>query len=232
MASDITALLLTNDRLPEAWRKFHAEKLLEAIGDSPLIVMSRVPSTLPGLNIIQDCPPSKSNIFYQMLRGIREVKTKYVAIIEDDCVYYKDHFLLRPKDNEIAFNQHRWSLYVWNPIYSLKNYIKTNATMIAPTKLALELLERRFAKYPMGSKMPIEMCGELGVFEEKLGFPKVRVVELKSEVAVVQLDTDFFTVHDASKESIERRHKKTLGKIKATSIPEWGDATNLTKYFN
>jgi hypothetical protein len=165
-----------------------------------------------------------------MMRGMREVKTKYVAIVEDDCVYPKDHFELRPKDNEIAFNQHRWSLYTWNPVYSLKNYIKTNATMITPTKLALELLERRFATN--GQQMPIEMCGELGVFEEKLGFPKVKVVELKSENAVVQLDTDFFTVHDPKKESIERRHKKSLGKIKALSIPYWGEAKELTKYFH
>lgn len=232
--SDITALLLTNDRLPEAWRKFHAEKLLEAIGNSPLIIMSRVPSILPGLNIIQDCPPSKSNIFYQMLRGIREVRTKYVAIVEDDTAYSKDHFELRPADeNTFIYNQNRWSLYTWDPVYSLKNYIKTNATLIAPTKLALDLLEERFKKFPHDMEnIPVAMCGELGCYEKELGLKERRVKEVKSETAVVQLDTDFFTVHDPKKESVERRHKKPLGKIKALSIPYWGEATNLTKYFH
>lgn len=233
MANDITALLLTNDRLPEAWKKFHAEKLLESIGDSPLIVMSRVSSTLPGLNIIQDQPPSKHNIFYQMLRGIREVKTPYVAIVEDDTLYPKDHFELRPSDDEtFIYNQHRWSLYTWNPIYSLKNYIRTNATLIAPTKLALELLEERFQRYPLGRDMPVAMCGELGVYEQELGLKERKVKDVKSDNAVVQLDTDYFTIHDPKRESVERRHRKPLGKIKALSIPVWGEATELTKYFH
>lgn len=232
--SDITAILLTNDRLPEAWRKFHAEKLLEAIGDSPLIIMSRVPSTLPGLNIIQDCPPSKSNIFYQMLRGIREVKTKYVAIVEDDCLYGPSHFTeFRPKDNELAYNQHRWSWYSWDPIYSLKNYIKTNATLIAPTALALEALEERFSKYPHDMEnIPVGMCGELGMYEKELGVTPRKVVEWKSTEPVVQADHDYFTVHNPEKESVERRHRKKHGVIQAYDIPHWRHAEDLEKYFH
>ena len=234
MASEISVLVLTNDRLPESWRKFHSEKLLESIGDSPLIIMSRVPSTLPGLNIIQDCPQSKSNIFYQMLRGIREVKTKYVAIVEDDTVYPKDHFSLRPSDDKtFIYNQNRWSLYTWEPVYSLKNYIKTNATLIAPTKLALDLLEERFSKYPHDMKnIPVGMCRELGIYEKELGIKERKVKEVKSDNPVVQLDHDFFTIHDHKRESVERRHRKPLGKIKALSIPVWGEATELTKYFH
>lgn len=229
---DITALLLTNDRLPDDWKKFHQEKLLEAIGDMPLVVMSRIPTNLVGINLIQDQPPSKENIFYQMMRGLREVKTKYFAIVEDDCVYPRSHFELRPPEDTFLYNQHRWSLYTWNPIYSLKNWIKTNATLIAPTKLALDLLEERFAKYPMGNKMPVGMCGELGVYEKDLGLTPRKVITVNSEEPVVQLDTDFFTVHDPKKESIERRHTKHLGTIKAYSIPIWGNAEELTKYFN
>jgi hypothetical protein len=229
---DLTIIFLTNNRLPEKWVKFHKEKLLEAIGDTQIISLSRKPLDL-GINILQDQPPSKSNIFYQMLRGMRLVKTPYVAIAEDDVVYPKEHFEFRPPEDTFAYNYNRWSLYTWNPVYSLKNWIKTGAVMIAPTKLALEVLEERFAKYPHDTKpMPVGMCGELGIFEAKLGLTPRKVMDFKTEIAVVQLDHDYFTVHDPKKESIERRHTKELGYVRALSIPHWGDAKTLTDLFN
>jgi hypothetical protein len=230
---DLTVIFLTNNRLPESWQKFHKEKLLEAVGDTPIITMSRIPTNLVGINLIQDYPPSKQNIFYQILRAVRLVKTKYIAVVEDDTVYPKDHFGLRPPDDEtFVYNKHRWSLYSWEPVYHLKNWIKTGAVLIAPTKLALDLLEERFAKYPMDTvNMPLGMMGELGVYEKELGLRPRKVVELASENPVVQLDTDFFTKINEEKETIERRHRKSMGKIKALSVPYWGCAKNLTKYF-
>jgi hypothetical protein len=228
--TDITIIFLTNSRLPKKWVKFHREKLLEAIGDTHIISLSREPLDL-GENILQDQPPSKSNIFYQMLRGMRLVKTPYIAIAEDDCLYPREHFEFRP--DTFAYNYNRWSLYSWNPVYSLKNWIKTGAVMIAPTKLALEVLEERFAKYPRDTKnMPNGMCGELGVYEAKLGLTPRKVIDFKTEIAVVQLDHDFFTINDPTKESIERRHTKELGYVRALSIPHWNEAKNLTDLFH
>ena len=229
--NDLTIIFLTNSRLPENWVKFHREKLLEAIGDTPIISLSREPLDL-GINLIQDQPPSKPNIFYQMLRGMRLVKTKYVAIAEDDCLYPKEHFEFRPPDDAFAYNYNRWSLYTWNPVYSLKNWIKTGAVMIAPTKLALEVLEERFAKYPMGCVMPHGMCGELGIFETELGLTPRKVVDFKTEIATVHLDHDYFTKSDPKKETIERRHRKDLGYVRALSIPYWGPAEKLTELFH
>lgn len=230
--TDLTIIFLTNSRLPEAWQAFHREKLLEAIGDTPVISLSREPLNL-GINILQDQPPSKSNIFYQMLRGMRLVKTPYVAIAEDDCLYPKEHFEFRPPEDSFAYNYNRWSLYSWNPVYSLKNWIKTGAVMIAPTKLALEVLEERFKKYPYDTKpMPNGMCGELGVYEAKLGLTPRKVLDFKTEIAVVQLDHDFFTINDPKRESVERRHTKELGYVRALSIPHWGSAKDLTDLFH
>jgi hypothetical protein len=62
--------------------------------------------------------------------------------------------------------------------------------------------------------------------------PEVKVTEWKSTAPVVQADHDFFTVHDASKESIERRHRKKHGVIQALEIPIWGKSKELQKYFN
>jgi hypothetical protein len=80
--------------------------------------------------------------------------------------------------------------------------------------------------------IPVGMCGELGIYEKELGIKERKVKEVKSDNPVVQLDHDFFTIHDHKRESVERRHRKPLGKIKALSIPVWGEATELTKYFH
>jgi len=231
MESDLTIIFLTTNRLPGGWAKFHREKLLESAGDCPIISISCKPIDI-GTNILQTEKLSKSNIFYQLMRGLRMVKTKYFAVAEDDSLYPKEHFEYRPTDDALAYNQHRWSLYTWNPIYSLKNYIRTGATLIAPTKLALDLLEERFAKYPHDMEnIPVGMCGELGVYEKQLGIEPRKIVDFKSQDPVVQLDHDFFTVHDPKKESVGRRHQKRLGAIKAHRIPVWGEAEDIVKHF-
>jgi hypothetical protein len=218
---DLTLLYLTANRLPERWMQFQQSFL----PDYPIVSLSQKPLDL-GRNILQDQPPSKWNIFYQMMRGLREIKTPYFAVVEDDTLYPEDHFDHRP--DTFAYNAHRWALYVWNPVYHLKNFIRTNAVLIAPTELALETLEKRFEKYPLGSEMPMGMCGELGVYDKDLGITAPKATDFKSETGVIQLDHDFFTV--TGHETIERRHKKNYGVIKAFSVPFWGDAEEIVTW--
>lgn len=227
--NDLTIVYLTTNRVPEEWQKYQ----ISTLPKYPIVSVSCKPMDL-GTNIIQDREPSKPNIFYQLMRGLKLVKTKYFAVVEDDTLYPPEHFEFRPKNDEFAYNSHRWSLYTWNPVYSLKNWIRTGAVLIAPTKLALEVLEERFSKYPMDSEMPQGMCGELGVYEKEMGLTPRKVIDFKTENAVVQLDHDFFTIESEktrSKETVERRHRKQLGIIKATSIPYWGDAISLVDRF-
>jgi len=228
---DLTIVFLTTNKLPIEWARYHKESVMEAIGDTKVISLSCKPIDF-GTNIIQTEKITKSNIFYQMLRGVKIVDTEFFAIVEDDTLYPKDHFELRPPVDKFAYNQNRWSLYTWDPVYNLKNYIRTNATLIAPTQLALESLEERFKKYPHNMKdIPKEMSGELGYFEKELGVTLRKTVELKSDNSVVQIDHDYFTVFDDRKESVERRHRKSLGKIKANVIPIWGSAEEIVKKF-
>lgn len=225
---DLTIIFLTLNRLPEKWVKFHREKLLESIGNTPVITLSSKPTNL-GLNIIQDRPPSKPNIFRQMLRGAIMAKTPYIAIVEDDTLYPKDHFtFFRPPLDRFAYNQHRWSLYTWGePIYHLKNYMLINSSLIAPRELLIKNLEERFKK--LDDNSPV-LGDEIGVIEKKLGLPRIKPIEAKSENPIIQFDHDFFT-RGSEKETIERRHAKKLGVIKAYDVPYWGSAKNLVKKF-
>jgi hypothetical protein len=225
---DLTVIYLTNSRLPEKWTEYHFGILRDAVGDYPVISMTRKPLDF-GLNVLQDAPESKANIFKQMLRAAKLATTPYIAIAEDDTLYMKEHFgFYRPLMDRVAYNQHRWCLYTWGePVYSLKNFMLINSTMIAPRELLIENLEKRFKNYSDESLLGME----IGVFERHLKLPMTRPMEVKSEYPIVQFDHDYFTKSDPEKETIERRHLKHLGTIKAYRIPYWGDSEELVKKF-
>lgn len=227
---DLTIIFLTTNKVPKDWAEFHKKKLLEAAGDYPIISISCQPVDI-GTNILQTEPLSKPNIFYQMLRGAKMVKTPYLAVAEDDTLYTKNHFRCYRHPNAFCYNQNKWALYTWDPTYSLKSWIRTNAVMVAPTQLTIDTLEERFKKYPWGGNMPHGMDGELGVYEKVLGITPRSIRDFKSTEPVVQLDHDFFTIGNPLKETIERRHTKKLGDIQAYDIPVWGRAEDLIKEF-
>lgn len=108
--SDLTIIFLTLNKLPEEWTEYHLQTLKEAVGDCPVISISREPMDF-GTNLIQEETKDKSNIFRQILRGAKLAQTKYIAIAEDDTLYPPEHFKLRPKG--IGYNMHRWWLHTW-----------------------------------------------------------------------------------------------------------------------
>ncbi len=232
---DLTVIFLTNNRVPELWAAYHREVVTEAIGDAPLITMSRKPMDW-GTNIIQTEPIRSSNIFWQMLKAAKIADTPFIAIVEDDTVYTREHFTFRPPTKDIFwYNANRWYLFTWGePIYSLKNYIRTNAALVAPRQLTIDSLEERFMKYPPDTKnMPKAMSGELGVWEKYLGITLRRAKDFKTFTPMVQIDHDFFTIRDWDNPAtaIQKRRAKKLAAIQAYDIPVWGRAENLVRRF-
>lgn len=236
---DLTVLFLTVNKVPEKWAEYHRKILLEAIGDYPLITISRKPMDL-GINLIQDEGQTHSNIYWQMLRGAKLATTPYIAVAEDDSLYSKDHFSsFRPPLDTFAYNMNRWSLYTWGaPIYSMKPTRKSNSTFIGPRELIIEALEERFKKFPNG--IPHQLCGELGFerIERNLGVTERKAVDFFSYTPVIQFNHycgvwgnapgyDPKTIDD----HIKRLHKKTHGRIQAYDIPHWGRAEDLRKHF-
>lgn len=229
---DLTILYITNNKVPDSWAEYHKGCLIDAIGNTKVITLSRKPMDF-GTNLIQTDKESTSNIYWQMLRGAKVADTDFVAMAEDDTLYPEDHFKFRPPNDSFAYNSHRWCLYTWGePVYSLKNFIRTNVSLIAPRRLMIEALEERFSKYPHDmDNIPLGMSGELGTHEDKLGVTRRRVVDFKSENPIVQFDHDYFTGRNETDNTIEHRHTKILGTIKAYDIPVWGKASDLVKKF-
>lgn len=222
---DITVIYLTANQQPESWVKYQRQILLDAIGDYPLISVSREPMEF-GRNLIDRGPKSHINMYYQLLQAAKMATTQYIATAEDDVLYSKEHFsFYRPPLDTFAYNMSRWSLYTWAPIYSLKQRI-SNCTLIAPREKLIEAWEERFAKYP-GDSMPHYFVCELGrnSYERQLGVTQQKMVQVYSEVPVIHFN------HINGTDPLSLGKRKRLGQIKALDIPYWGRAEDLVKYY-
>jgi hypothetical protein len=179
-----------------------------------------------GINIIDDGPKCTDNIYRQMLRAAKKVETKYVSVAEDDTLYSQDHFtFFRPEDDTFGYNQNRLALFIWGkPMYNWRNR-RSNASLIAPTKLLIESLEERFSKWP--NAIPEILVGELGRnrVEKNLGVTERKSIEVFSDISIIQFN------HDHASEHAQRAHRKRPGPIKAYDIPYWGKAEDLVKKY-
>lgn len=232
MKHDITAIFLTNNEVPDAWMKYHNEVLLEALEGAPIIIMSRKPMSIGSnsINILQDKPKSLSNIYWQLLRACKEAKTDYIAVVEDDTLYPKEHFLQRPDPTKIGYNMNHWSLFTWitshhtKPTYSWRNR-RGNYSMLSYRKLVIEALEERFAKYPNGTEDRI--TGEIGrpMVEHNMGITVRDVQEFETTVGIINFN------HANASDDLQLRQRKSMGEIRAYDVPHWGKAEDLVKKF-
>jgi hypothetical protein len=220
MAKDLTIIYLTASQIPDTFAEYARNVLLEAIGDSPLISVSRKPLDF-GKNLIDSEQKSLSNIYWQMLRAAKLAETEYVATAEDDTLYHKYHFDWRPESDEFYYDQNRFALFTWGtPMYHWRNR-KSNCSLIAPRKLLIEALEERFAKWPQGT--PENITGEVGrgMVEKNLGITSRKSKEVFSKVSLIQVN------HEYGSEDRQKTHRKSYGPIRAYDIPHWGKAKDL-----
>jgi hypothetical protein len=221
---NITILFLTVNEVPERWAEYQKQTLLEAVGDAPIITLSMKPLDW-GHNILQDRPRSLSNIYWQMLRGAKLADTPFIGVAEDDTLYHKEHFSVRPAPDEFIYNMTHWALFTWGPpTYHWRNR-KGNYSMISPRELLIDALEERFAKYPDGT--PEDITGELGRgrVDRNLGLTRRKLKEFWTTISIVNFQ------HDHSSEEYQYRHVKRMGKLRAFEIPYWGKAKELVKHF-
>lgn len=221
---DLTAIFLTVNKVPKKWAEYHRKVTSAALGDTRVISITRESSDW-GINIIQEGEASVSNVYKQMLRGAKLATTPYVAIIEDDTLYIKEHLEYRPNLNTFAYNTNRAGLFTWgDPTYFWKMRM-VNSGLIAPREQLIKALEERFKKYPAG--VSNGLSGEVGRanIESKLGVNIQKSVKFETTVAIVSLG------HDFSICPRQRSHRKRMGKVRAFDIPHWGKASEIVKHF-
>ena len=126
---DLSVIMLTLNKPPKHWQKFYKKALLEAIGDMPLVIISKEPMNWQRPNttyVLQEEPEATErarihNIYVQLRKAVRLARTPYVAVVNDDCLYSYEHFIMfRPPLNRCSYNYCRWSINEWsrdNPFY-------------------------------------------------------------------------------------------------------------------
>ena len=216
--NDLTVIMCTLNKLPEGWVKYHKQILLEAIGDYPLITISKKPMDW-GLNITQDGEESPANLYWQMLKGLKLVTTPYIAMVDDDTLYPREHFTsFRPPLNTFAYNMTRWAIFTWGrPFYFYRNRI-SNCLLIAPRELAIKILEERFKKY--SNKFSYHTGRELTANDGDKGY-----IEFFTYEPVI----NFY--HIFGIDPLEKRRRKRPWPIQAFDLPKWGRAEDLVKHF-
>src|SRR3989344_4238624 len=103
---DITIIMMTPNRVPKLWADYHRQVLTKAIGNTPIITISKEPLDW-GINLHQ-AKYGYPNIYKQMLRGAKLATTKYIAMADDDVLYPEEHFLFRPPTDGFYYNHNRW----------------------------------------------------------------------------------------------------------------------------
>ena len=235
---DLTCLFLTLNKVP--WMEYHNKIMLSAIGDYPLITISREPMDLPGIQVRQDEEQSHDKIFRLMLQGAKMATTDYIAMVEDDMLYSKDHFELRPPLDTFGYNWNRWVMFTWGePMFSFKRRY-CNGCSILPRLELIDALEERYAKWPSG--MPHLLAGEVGYakVEKELGVRVRKSMPMYSKTPVVQIQHIYGTPGigrakpDPTRDTVDleaRKVRRRHGMMRAYEIPVWGRAEELLKHF-
>jgi hypothetical protein len=215
--------MTTANKVPRKWAEFHRDVLLKAIGKTPLITLSYKPLGF-GKNLLQ-IEYGLMNLYKQLLRGAKEAKTEYIAVAEDDVLYDKSHFELRPPEGKMGYNMNRWAILTWGkPFYFHKPCI-ANAGIVTSRDLFIEAWESRFNKY--GDKMPPLLFKEAGrrKYEKHYGVKVVPTADLYSLIPILCFS------HTNSIDPTQRKKKKRVWPVQAYDIPGWGRAEDIVKKF-
>ncbi|MCJ7646070.1 hypothetical protein MUO65_04085 [bacterium] len=221
---DLTIIYYTANVLNENFAEKVRRQILIAAGDLPIISVSKKPLDF-GTNIcVGETERSSVNIFYAILRGSKEAKTKYLALAEDDVLYSPGHFYsYRPPDDTFAYNLSKWTFLTWKrpPFFSLK-FRRTLATLIAPRDLMIEYIEERFSKYPDISAVPEAIIPEPGRgYEKNSGYANRKAEDFYTYEPVVIFS------HPQALGWRYLGKRKRAGIIRAYDIPYWGTAQRV-----
>src|SRR3989344_3383100 len=91
MQDDMTIVYYTANVIDDYFAANTRKQLLKAIGDLPLITVSKKPIDF-GQNIVVNTPRSHVSINRVAQPGVKPVQPKFVALAEDVFFYPPDHF--------------------------------------------------------------------------------------------------------------------------------------------
>ena len=220
--ADLTIIMTTANKVPEAWAKYHKEKLIEAAQGAPIITISYKPLDWGDLNLIQT-EYSLVNLYQQIMRGAFLAETPYIATCDDDTLYPQEHFKIRPPDDRhpFAYNLNRWHLFSWGKPFYFHKPRPGGGLMIADKEKAFKAFHNRFEHLDMATKeLPGRLCHELGT-RGSLDCDEYKWWGFYTENPVVSI------YHENSIDKANRMRRKKAWPVRAYDIPFWGRAEEV-----
>jgi hypothetical protein len=220
--SEITLLYYTANLISEPFAQQVRDHLRTVSGKGLWIIsISHKPIDFGENLVLQDAVPSFYNLYKQILMGVQQARTPFVACCEDDALYTAEHFSHRPPENKIAYNMNKWGLD------RTRFYYRRRVNMsncIAPTALLREVLERRYAKYPVAFPTDDRLRAllEPGKYEQFEDFPHVEVERFDTNIPIITFN-----------------HRDNIGGVRRignrdilqAELPYWGNAAELWQKF-
>jgi len=232
MENDLTLLYYTSNQIPEVVaERIRLNLLLVTECKYPIISVSQKPLDF-GKNIcVGEIGVSKYNEYKQILIGLKEVKTKYVACIEDDTLYPKEHFDLRPPEDCVGFENNYWFAQLGKDFYWRVGDISKRGGMwgcISTTKHLFNNLSTRYNLYPNISKIP-PFWGEPAYCDEQFGMENKKVYFNNPIPAVIFINA--YSMGGVQLARFRRRYGDPKPEDKCESLDGYGKASDLIKRF-
>lgn len=218
--TDLTLLYYTASRIEDFLGSNVRKHLLEVNqGKYPIISVSQKSLDF-GKNIcVGEIGQSYYNCYKQILIGARQVKTKYVAMCEDDTLYSNEHFSHRPSSEKtFSYNTNMW--YTEETEYWNKGW-HGMCTCIVATDYLVKTLEKRYIRFPN-----IEHVGRhqmLAFFSEPGPRDRVNREFWKSEIPI--LTFNYFHALGGKAQSLAHPP------ISKQVLEPWGNCWELKKKF-
>lgn len=225
----ITAIYITANVISDHFAQGTRKNLLDALGDLPLVSVSKKPIDF-GTNIcVGDTPRHAANIYRQALIGAKAATTEYIAIAEDDVLYSPAYFKQRSSPGTFAYGVNNWAIYTWgDPMFTLKAPTgrKTFNSLVCERELFIEAMEERFRLWPDDSKITSDIFGEPGRYDRHLG-----TTPRPTEEFFLNPPNIVFS-HQAAMGFAGLGTRKRVGQVRAIEIPYWGRAEDILLMYN
>ena len=173
-----TVIYITNNKIDKKIGELCKKNILESAEGLRLISVSQEPMDF-GENIcVGKIGGTSLTINQQMMAGLKEVNTKYVAIAEHDCLYTKEHFSFVPPDEGFFwYNTNAWFMQHGGSekpehtgMFSTWTERKANSQLTCATDIMIKATQDRISmmsdpwwkrRYPSGR------IGEVGLMTQR-----------------------------------------------------------------
>jgi len=215
---DLTIIYYTANREDEVFEAKIRAKLLEQIGDMPLISVSQKPIENFGTNIcVGEQPYCDATAHRQLLIGLEAATTAFCIAAESDCIYPPEYFTFIPPTLDNVYRlDNIWLLFGWHGRQT----------------------KGLFWKKPLCEGA--QMCGrEQWITSLKYALRGINGWELKRPPLVFKTRLQYSWTSENPVVSFKSRNglRKFAGTYKAddknpaSELPYWGTANDLRKEF-